>query len=991
MAYSKQNFQNGQILNAANLEKMENGIIAGQGAENLLDNSNFRDPVNSQGKNTYSDASNEYTIDRWKTQSGTNISIENGYINIIGQGELYQIIQNPKDGIYTFAARIRINSVGQFTPIMGVNNGGNTGRQINLDADIGEWKTYILQYDLSSMTAETIKFLLSPRGGDTTASISVEWAAMYKGAYATNTLPAYVPKGKHVEMLNCGVSLQPHNLLDNSDFRNPVNSRGITSTEASGYHIDRWKKENESGKVTVGNGYLSMTGTGAYWFLTQYIEPKKIKSGAVYTIALADTSGSVSVCSTVMSTNMAKFTARHTFTSGAVVITNVEYASDKYSIYFTSNSSKETRFAWAVLYEGSYTVDTIPPYVPKGKHVEMLNCGVPLAPYNLLDNSDFTNPVNQRGQTSYTGAGDTIDRWKAGVSDCSMYVNAGKSIAFNTKTEGVNAYWRQYLPHSLSQLGGKTFTLAIKDAWGKTHCASGVYPTSAPSDTKSVIWINMYENVSIVLYCATDGTAFVQLTTKKSVPISWVALYEGSYTAGTLPPYIPKGKHIEMLNCGVPLALHNLLDNSDFRNPVNQLGRSGTYEGVSNYTTIVIDRWKTWSTGCTYTLSSAGLQIANLNASSPAGPWEVLPNPERMKGKTYTLAVGYNGGNVACGNVAVPTGTLTEDKYLSAVSTSGTRPGLRFVIASTYSSIDFQILISAGQTVTIEWAALYEGSYDASTLPFYVLKGKHVEMLNCGVSLAPHNILDNSNFANPITQAGMNGMHGSTKYVCDRWISWDANATFGSGYITPGSPIDQHLSKTVIDINKTYTAAICLSDGTIKTDYGTFSNGFGSYALGIYCMKQTDSSGYVTVRLNTGNNIRWAALYEGSYTAETLPAYQPKGYAAELAECQRYYWQYQQNNNMAVGNGYMNTTDTANITFEFPTKMRVAPTISIEDISTLRVMCVDGLKGVTAYSVVKSTYNQIMVGFTLNSASTAFTPCTLRSNSGVKIEFSADL
>ena len=178
-------------------------------------------------------------------------------------------------------------------------------------------------------------------------------------------------------------------------------------------------------------------------------------------------------------------------------------------------------------------------------------------------------------------------------------------------------------------------------------------------------------------------------------------------------------------------AAYNLLDNSDFANPVNQRGRSGTYEGVSNYTTFVIDRWKTWSTGCTYTLSSAGLQIANLNASSSDGPWEGLPNPERMKGKTYTLAVGYNGGNVACGNVAVPTGTLTEDKYLSAVSTSGTRPGVRFVIASTYSSIDFQILISAGQTVTVEWAALYEGSYTADTLPAYVPKGYAAELAEC--------------------------------------------------------------------------------------------------------------------------------------------------------------------------------------------------------------------------------------------------------------------
>ena len=171
------------------------------------------------------------------------------------------------------------------------------------------------------------------------------------------------------------------------------------------------------------------------------------------------------------------------------------------------------------------------------------------APHNWLDNSWFVNPVNQRGQTSYTGAGYTIDRWKAGVSECSMNVNAGESVAFNTKTEGVNAYWRQYLPHSLSQLGGKTFTLAIKDTWGKTHCATGVYPSSAPSDLKSVIWLNMYDNVSIVLYCANDGTALVQLTTKTPVAIVWVALYEGSYTADTLPAYQPKGYAAELAEC----------------------------------------------------------------------------------------------------------------------------------------------------------------------------------------------------------------------------------------------------------------------------------------------------------------------------------------------------------------------------------------------------------------------------------------------------------
>lgn len=585
MAYSKQNFQDGQILNAANLEAMENGIIAGQGAHNLLDNSDFSNPVNSRGKNTYSDEGNEYTIDRWKTKYKSNISIENGYINIFGRFGLDQYIQNPKDGIYTFAARVRINS-SKYGPVIYVDDNSGSSNDLFLDANIGEWKTYILQHDFSSTTSETITFAFSLRGGDTTASISVEWAAMYKGAY----------------------------------------------------------------------------------------------------------------------------------------------------------------------------------------------------------------------------------------------------------------------------------------------------------------------------------------------------------TADTLPPYIPKGKHVEMLNCGVPLQPHNLLDNSDFRNPVNQLGRSGTYEGVSNYTTFVIDRWKTWSTGCTYTLSSAGLQIANLNASSSAGPWEVLPNPERMKGKTYTLAVWYNGGNVACGNVAVPTGTLTEDKYLSAVSTLETRPGVRFVIASTYSSIDFQILISAGQTVTIERAALYEGSYTTDTLPDYVPKGKHVEMINCGVPLAPHNLLDNSNFRNPVNQRGA-AEATMGKYFIDRWkvepFSSGPSITINSNGLTllPTTSSTAGIYQTLPDYEnrkgKVHTFAICVDNvwECVSFTMGNFGVGYRIHGLDFF---STDSR-HILIRNTSSDNpspitIQHVALYEGAYDASTLPAYQPKGFAAELAECQRYYKKIRIN----VAYSYNNI-----FTASFPINMRITPTVNL--------------------------------------------------------------
>lgn len=150
------------------------------------------------------------------------------------------------------------------------------------------------------------------------------------------------------------------------------------------------------------------------------------------------------------------------------------------------------------------------------------------------------------------------------------------------------------------------------------------------------------------------------------------------------------------------------------------------------------------------------------------------------------------------------------------------------------------------------------------------------------------NLLDNSDFSNPVAQAGFNGLHGSKKYVCDRWISWNVDAVFENGYMTTGSPYDQSIDPAKIDIAKTYTAAIGLADGNIIAYSGNFASGFGFKASGIFGGLSTDNT-TPFVRIASGQNVRWAALYEGSYTAETLPAYVPKGYAAELLECQRYY------------------------------------------------------------------------------------------------------
>jgi hypothetical protein len=81
-------------------------------------------------------------------------------------------------------------------------------------------------------------------------------------------------------------------------------------------------------------------------------------------------------------------------------------------------------------------------------------------------------------------------------------------------------------------------------------------------------------------------------------------------------------------------------------------------------------------------------------------------------------------------------------------------------------------------------------------------------------------------------------------------------------------------------------------------------------------------------------DMEWCALYEGEYTAETLPEYQPKGYAAELAECQRYYRPFDRE---SIGNGYVDADGKA-VLLHIPFTMRIPqPTVVWSDTLYCRV------------------------------------------------------
>ena len=156
--------------------------------------------------------------------------------------------------------------------------------------------------------------------------------------------------------------------------------------------------------------------------------------------------------------------------------------------------------------------------------------------------------------------------------------------------------------------------------------------------------------------------------------------------------------------------------------------------------------------------------------------------------------------------------------------------------------------------------------------------------------LQPRNLLDNSDFRNPVNQRGQTD-YTNNGYTIDRWELYSGAVGVSSlGYITTSGQMYQ---KIAIPTDKVYTFAI-ENDAGIALVTGIPANGIHSATLGNALIKLATIDGYaeVVIEPSEGHNLAgayWAALYEGSYTAETLPPYVPKGYAAELAECDLHY------------------------------------------------------------------------------------------------------
>lgn len=718
MAYSKQNFQDGQILTAANLEKMENGIIAGQGAKNLLVNSDFRNPIDIDNKIGATNANPCFT--RWnfeRANSNTTtqiIKIDNG-IRVYKNG-----------GVARFYQSYNYNLLGK-----------------------------------------TVSYAVGTTEG------------IFVGSCSVSTSSVYTRIGTHT-------------------------------------------------------GYLS------------------VYQGSASEKAI-------------------------------------------FSLYFNDNTEDAIDLYWAALYEGAYTKDTLPDYVPKSIQQEMMDCGIPLYPKNLLKNSDFTNPSNvKRGMTSYSGAFyDIIDLWDCATPSGSTTTTELTSNGLKfTHSDGSSMI---YLRQNVSDFwkNNKAYTLGYYKNDG-TFYYSGYY---------------------------NSGDGKINIVIPSGTTVTSVVCYEGKYTEDMLPPYVPKDKYIETLNCSIPTSPRNILKNSDFIHPLNTTGFTSKSSGAGT----LIDGWTSWiaGNGGNIELTSSGIKLSP-PSSENIGIYQNIENYELNK--IHTIVVYIN-----------------NKPYIKTFQMGNWGAGTAFGPIDFFSIPTANVLLRIKDTysaVTIQKVALYEGAYTVDTLPGYISNTKHIEMLNCNVPLAPHNLLDNSDFRNPVNQRGQTS-YSASGYTIDRWLLYDPNGdgtvAINNGYIslTGGSgavSLSCRFSKGFLDANKTYTAMICDNLGNINPTSLIFYDSFDSFEF---------SAGAGETK-----NIVWAALYEGSYDASTLPAYQPKGFAAELAECQRYYQFIPEQTSCVFSTSAQSNKYFAS-SINFP-QMRIAPTVSLKKDSNGYIGVVQGVAFVSA-------------------------------------------
>ena len=165
------------------------------------------------------------------------------------------------------------------------------------------------------------------------------------------------------------------NLLDNADFRHPVNQRKV-NTFSGGYGIDRWRaSSNMTARLESDDygEYLVLTCSASASVrnsITQYIEETRVPGvGTPVTVAYQDEDGNIYVESTAM-----PGTGSVRLFSGTGVGVTLYSATEGARLSIMVPPGESVSLRRVALYEGEYTSDTLPLFREEKPSATLMEC-----------------------------------------------------------------------------------------------------------------------------------------------------------------------------------------------------------------------------------------------------------------------------------------------------------------------------------------------------------------------------------------------------------------------------------------------------------------------------------------------------------------------------------------------------------------------------------------------------------------------------------------
>lgn len=253
---------------------------------------------------------------------------------------------------------------------------------------------------------------------------------------------------------------------------------------------------------------------------------------------------------------------------------------------------------------------------------------------NLLINSNFMDPINQRGETTYSGNAYGIDRWKGAT--------VGSSIGISGSGVFITGQITQYVEMKSSNIG-RTMTMSSCDSNGNIKSITGELDTSSVSGN----------NMSFVY----NGSKYsIAASIGGGTRYRWVKLEFGS--SPTL--YVPRSRAEEVMLC-LRYYWRIQQTNSDF----NYFGGGIANASTNTYFTINLPVYMRDFPELGY---GGNFQCYGGNGNFPIGslaesPFTSTTDPIDDQTSTYTLVAVRNGGSQTAGHVYNLNGT-TPGSYI---------------------------------------------------------------------------------------------------------------------------------------------------------------------------------------------------------------------------------------------------------------------------------------------------------------------------------------